>query len=349
MIAPLPTNCGDACRAQALRDLNDLDALAHDPRTIDLIRSGRTMGCFYIESPAMRSLLKRLDCSTYEMVVAASSIIRPGVAESGMMQAFIERHFDPSKIEYAHPALEETLYETYGVMIYQEDVLRVACRVGGLTLGEADLLRRAISAKGRGKETMDRLTAKFFASCRRGGIAEETAAEIWRQIASFASYSFCKGHSAAFAVLSFQCAYIKARWPAEFLASVLNNGGGFYGPAAYIQEARRFGLRVLGPDVNRSERRYTGDSAEGWLRVGLKAIRGMTRERTEPIVRARRERPYAGLEDFLARSGAGQEEARTLILAGALDCFGQTRPQLSLDLDLCFGQRPAAGQPEMFA
>ena len=328
--------------------LDDIDALSRDPATVELIRAGRTMGCFYIESPGMRALLKRLDCSTFEMTVAASSVIRPGVAESGMMKAFIERHHDRSKVEYLHPALEEVLYETYGVMIYQEDVIKVACHVGGMSLGEADLLRRAMSGKMRSREAMDRLTGKFFASCRRRGIPEDVAAEIWRQIASFAGYSFCKGHSAAFAVLSYQCAWLKAHYPAEFMAAVLNNGGGFYGPAAYIQEARRMGLRVLGPDVNASRTKYAGDTKGGWIRVGFQAIKNFPSDRIEAILKARAERPFDGLADLLERGGCSREEAGKLILAGACDGFGSTRAQLLLDLDLHFAERPNSAQPELF-
>ncbi len=328
--------------------LDDLDALAADPATVDLIRTGRTMGCFYIESPGMRALLERLDCSTFEMTVAASSVIRPGVSESGMMQAFIERHHDPSKIEYLHPSLEEALYETYGVMIYQEDVIKVACHLGGMTLGEADLLRRAMSGKARSHDAMDRLRGKFFASCRRRGISEETTAEIWRQVASFAGYSFCKGHSAAFAVLSYQCAWLKAHHPAEFMAAVLNNGGGFYGAAAYIQEARRMGLNVRGPDVNHSQSGYVGNSEEKWIRVGLSAIKNFPPKRIDVILDSRAERQFASLADLLNRSGCTQEEASKLIRAGACDGFNISRAQLLLDLDLRCAQAPASAQAEMF-
>ena len=329
--------------------LNDIDALASDPATVELIRSGRTMGCFYIESPGMRQLLRRLDCTSFELTVAASSIIRPGVAESGMMQQFIERHMDHSKIQFLHPSLEEVLYETYGVMIYQEDVLKVACHVGGMSLGEADLLRRAMSGKMRSKDAMDQLTQKFFASARNKGIPEETIAEIWRQIASFAGYSFCKGHSAAFAVLSYQCAYLKAHHPAEFMAAVLNNGGGFYGAAAYVQEARRLGLRVLGPDINASAVHYTGDSREKWLRVGLSAIKNFPPARIDVIIRARAEQPYVSLEDFLRRSNCTREEAAKLIRVGGCDLFKSTRTQLLLDSDLYFAnQRAGAAQAELF-
>ncbi len=334
--------------SSAINILDDLDALAADPDTVELIRTGQTMGCFYIESPGMRALLRRLDCSTFEMTVAASSVIRPGVSESGMMQAFIERHHDPSKIEYLHPLLEEALYETYGVMIYQEDVIKVACHLGGMTLGEADLLRRAMSGKSRSHDSMDRLRGKFFTSCRRRGISEEITAEIWRQVASFAGYSFCKGHSAAFAVLSYQCAWLKAHHPAEFMAAVLNNGGGFYGAAAYIQEARRMGLDVRGPNINHSQSEYVGHSGEKWIRVGLSAIKNFPPKRIDAIIDARAERPFTSLNALLTRSGCTQEEASKLIRAGACDAFEIPRAQLLLDLDLRCAQAPVSAQNEMF-
>ena len=145
-------------------DIFDYEMLFNDEKTKSLIRTGNTIGCFYIESPGMRSLLKRLDCDTFEMLVAASSIIRPGVAESGMMKEFIERHKNPHRRKYLVPEMEEFLGETYGVMIYQEDVIKVAHHIAGLTLEEADLLRRAMSGKMRSHKAMENLSNKYFLS-----------------------------------------------------------------------------------------------------------------------------------------------------------------------------------------
>jgi len=223
-------------------DIYDFEMFFNDQATIELIKSGKTIGCFYIESPGMRSLLRRLDVQTFEMLTAASSIIRPGVAESGMMQEFIARHKDPSKRKYLVPEMEEHLSETYGVMIYQEDVIKVAHHIAGLTLEEADLLRRAMSGKMRSHKAMEQITNKFFLSSKNKGLTDDQAKELWRQIESFAGYSFCKAHSASFALLSFQVAFLKAHYPAEFMASVLSNGGGFYSSAVYIQESKRMGL-----------------------------------------------------------------------------------------------------------
>jgi DNA-directed DNA polymerase III PolC len=315
-------------------DVFNFEMVTHDCETVRLVREGRTMGCFYIESPGMRALLERLTCDNFELLIAASSIIRPGVAESGMMRAFIERHRDPSRAEYLHPRLRDLLAETYGVMIYQEDVLKVAHELGGMSLGEADLLRRAMSGKLRSRDRMESLTEKFFTSCRRQNIPDSITREIWRQIVSFAGYSFCKGHSAAFAMLSYQVAYLKAHYPAEFFAAVLSNGGGFYEAGAYIQEARRMGLRIMLPCVNESEREYVG--RDGALRIGFMAVKGLTERSVGAILAACSEDKFRDLGDFLRRVRLAYREARTLVLVGAFDCFGEKRTRLMLHLDTLF-------------
>jgi len=205
-------------------EVEDMSMIFGDEPTRQLIRQGRTMGCFYIESPAMRALLKKLRTDTFPGLTAASSVIRPGVAESGMMDQFIQRHHDPAKVHYLHPKLKELLGETYGVMVYQEDVIKVAHHLAGMSLGEADLLRRAMSGKLRSGKAMARLQGTFVSSCQRHGVKKEVAGEIWRQIESFAGYAFCKAHSASYAILSFQVAYLKVHYPAEFMAAVLSNG-----------------------------------------------------------------------------------------------------------------------------
>jgi len=312
-------------------DVYNYELSLNDAATKRLIREGRTMGCFYIESPGMRNLLRKLRTETFEDLTAASSVIRPGVAESGMMDQYISRHRDPSKIEYLHPLMEELLGETHGVMIYQEDVLKVVHHLGGLSLAEADLLRRAMSGKLRSRTAMQTLKGNFLRSCLEKGIDPEIVMEIWRQVASFADYAFCKAHSASYALLSFQCAYMKAHFPAEFMAGVLSNQGGFYGAGAYIEEARRLGIRILLPDINHSEHDYIGH--DDWVRVGLMAPRGLRSESLESILRARDDGgPFADLDDFIRRTDVGFEEARSLIRLGAMESLGCTRPQLMAEL-----------------
>lgn len=330
---PIPRNTGNVDF-----DIYDFEMLFSDLPTIKLIQSGKTIGCFYIESPGMRSLLRRLDVQTFEMLTAASSIIRPGVAESGMMHEFIARHKDPAKRKYLVPKMEEHLSETYGVMIYQEDVIKIAHHIAGLTLEEADLLRRAMSGKMRSHKAMEQITNKFFSSSRNNGLTDEQAKELWRQIESFAGYSFCKAHSASFAQLSFQVAFLKAHYPAEFMASVLSNGGGFYSPAVYVQESKRIGLNVKLPCINKSEYEYTGDGKG--LRIGLMAIKNLSRNSIEKLIAERKENgKYVSLADFLIRTKLCYEETALLIKCGALHCFKITRPTLLRFLDIYIHHR----------
>lgn len=330
---PLPKNKGGV-----KFDIFDFEMLFNDAATNRLIRTGQTIGCFYIESPGMRSLLRRLDVHDFEMLTAASSIIRPGVAESGMMQEFILRHKDPSKRIYFIPELAEVLSDTYGVMIYQEDVIKVANKIAGLSLEEADLLRRAMSGKMRSHKAMQQITESFFRSCAQKGLNENQSKELWRQIESFAGYSFCKAHSASFALLSYQVAFLKAHYPAEFMAGVLSNGGGFYSAAVYIQETKRRGVKVLLPCINKSEYDYTGKSNE--MRIGLMAIKNLSINSIHKIVDERKNNgTYVSLADFLIRTGIGFEEASILIKCGAMGCFRQTRPELLRLLDIYINKR----------
>ncbi|PIW99193.1 MAG: DNA polymerase III subunit alpha, partial [Ignavibacteria bacterium CG_4_8_14_3_um_filter_37_9] len=316
-------------------DLFNYKKVFADLETRKLIREGRTIGCFYIESPGMRSLLRRTNCETFEMLTAVSSIIRPGVAESGMMKEFIERHKDPKRRKYLIPKMKEILGETYGVMIYQEDVIKVAHHIVGLTLEEADLLRRAMSGKMRSHKAMQMLSERFFSCCKEKNYSETVSQALWKQIESFAGYAFCKAHSASFALLSFQVAYLKAHYPAEFMAGVLNNGGGYYSTAVYITEAQRLGLKLLLPDVNRSLYGYVGKDQE--IRIGFIAIKNFEESSAETIVDERNENgKYVSLVDFLVRTRLGHERTESLIKCGAMDCFGLTRPTLLRLLDLYF-------------
>ena len=227
------------------------------------------------------------------VVVAASSVIRPGPADSGMGRSFVLRHLGKEEARLPHPALA-FLEETYGVMIYQEDVMRTLSAVAGMTLAEADLTRRAMSFKGDPQEFLA-LKEKFFAGARRAWregrtprVDDAVLAELWRQLESFAGYAFCKAHSASYAVLSWQAVWLKAHWPAEFMAAVLSNGGGFYSTAAYLEEARRLGLEIRLPDINRSEDVFTGRDRQ--VRIGLQQVRNLSRRSIDALLQERRER-----------------------------------------------------------
>lgn len=299
-----------------------------DKKTVELISSGKTMGCFYIESPAMRQLLQRLNTKTFEELTAASSIIRPGVAESGMMETYIKRAIGEEEVKYLHSNLKNILKETFGVMVYQEDVLRVVNEFIGLTLSEGDLIRRAMSGKYRCISEMEKLSKRFFESGRKRGIGESILSELWEQISSFAGYAFCKAHSASFAQLSFQCAYLKAHYKAHFFSALINNCGGFYPTSAYIEEARRNGVTILSLDVNLSEDNFHSKGNE--LRCGFFALKGVKRRLIEKMYEERGEEPFTSFYNFLARLEGNYNinEIERLILAGALDFCGENRGRL---------------------
>jgi error-prone DNA polymerase len=296
-----------------------------DAATRELIAAGRTLGIFYVESPATRQLLQKMRAGDYERLVIASSIIRP--AANRWIQEFVKRlHGAP--YTPLTPRLEETLAETYGIMVYQEDVSRVVIDAAGFSPGEADQLRKVLSKKDRQLALPD-FRERFFRRGAERGVPGESLQRIWEMILSFAGYSFCKAHSASYALVSFKLAHLKRLYPLEFFASVINNGGGFYSRQTYLNEVRRLGFPILPPEVNASSLAYTVE--EGALRVGLGQLKDLPQEFLERIVEDRGERgPYANLADFLRRLHPGLPEVRVLIRSGALDGIagGLTRPQM---------------------
>ena len=302
---------------------------ATDPATQTLIREGKTIGCFYIESPGMRNLLQKLRVNSFEKLTAASSIIRPGVTSSGMMQAYIKRHNGKEAVTYLHPKLKEVLYKTYGIMIYQEDVLKVAQAIAGMSLGEAEGLRKCMSKK-RNWERMETYRERFLSGAKKNGVPETVRNEIWRHIDSFAEYSFCKAHSASFALVSYRAAYLKAHYPAEFMAAVLTNEGGFYDACAYIEEARRLGIVILPPHINHSCYEFFAQRSDA-IRIGLMQVRGLTRSTIDRIIKIRKKRIFQSIKDFLERAVPNLSEAEILIHCGALDGLGRSRPSMFIE------------------
>ena len=291
------------------------------------LEKGHTIGCFYIESPAMRGLLRRLKCNDYKILVAASSIIRPGVAQSGMMKEYIFRHNYPDKFEYFHPVFKEQLGETYGIMVYQEDVIKIALHYGGLPAADGDILRRAMSGKGRSKAALQKVKDNFFASCEAQGHPFKLSEEIYRQIESFAGYSFCKAHSASYAVESYQSLYLKVHFPVEFMVAVINNQGGFYRTEVYVHEARMSGATILNPCVNKSEYQTTLYGVEVYL--GFMQLDGLQSKLAQQIIDEReRNGLYVSLEDFINRVPIGIEGIQILIFIGAFRFTGKTKNQL---------------------
>lgn len=291
------------------------------------LAKGNTIGCFYIESPAMRGLLRRLNCDNYKVLVAASSIIRPGVAQSGMMKEYIFRHNYPTQFEYFHEVFKEQLGETYGIMVYQEDVIKIAQHYGGLPAADGDILRRAMSGKGRSKEALQRVKDNFFACCAQKGHPETLSQEIYRQIESFAGYSFCKAHSASYAVESYQSLYLKVYYPVEFMTAVINNQGGFYRTEVYVHEARMSGGMVHNPCVNKSEYQTTLYGTDIYL--GFMHLQSLESKIAFLIESEREENgDYLSLEDFINRIPIGIEGIKILIFIGAFRFTGKTKNQL---------------------
>jgi len=299
----------------------------NEARCNTYLEIGKTIGCFYIESPAMRGLLRRLKCNDYKVLVAASSIIRPGVAQSGMMKEYIFRHNNPHNFEYFHDVFEEQLGETYGIMVYQEDVIKIALHYGGLPAADGDVLRRAMSGKGRSLEALKKVKDHFFECCAAQGHSEQLSKEIYRQIESFAGYSFCKAHSASYAVESYQSLYLKVYFPVEFMVAVINNQGGFYRTEVYVHEAKMSGGHINNPCINYSDYQTTLFGTDVYL--GFMLIDGLQINVIESIIKERQENGmFLSLEDFINRVAIGIEGIQTLIFIGAFRFTGKTKNQL---------------------
>ncbi len=310
-----------------LIDIHDIKRFKQDPEVKELLKQGKAIGCFYVESPAMRMLLAKLKVESYLGLVAASSIIRPGVAKSGMMREYILRDRDPKRREQAHPVMKKIMPETYGIMVYQEDVIKVAHYFAGLTLGEADVLRRGMSGKYRSRAEFDRVREKYFENCAEKGYKQSLSEEVWRQIESFAGYAFAKGHSASYAVESYQSLFLKAYYPLEYMVATINNGGGFYRPELYVHEARMCGGIIHAPCINRSDgncRLYGKD-----IYIGLGMVHGLEDDLIQRILNSRRkEGLYETLVDIVERTGIGLEQLCMLIRIDALRDIGLPKKEL---------------------
>ena len=297
-------------------DIHNVSAIKKDVRVKNQLRSGHCIGCFYIESPAMRGLLTKLACDNYIHLVAASSIIRPGVAKSGMMREYIHRFHHPNSFKYLHPVFEEHLGETFGVMVYQEDVMKIVHHFSGLGLDESDVLRRIMTGKKKNSDTFNRLRNKYFENCKKRGYPAKLIDEVWRQIESFSGYSFCKAHSASFAVESFQSLYLKAYYPLEFMVAVINNFGGFYSTELYVHEARMQGGEIEAPCINKSTYLTTIYGIK--IYIGFVHIADLERKVGQQIVAEREKNgPYKNMNDFVQRLDITKDQLEILIRIGA--------------------------------
>ena len=321
-------------------DIHDIPRFMTDKNIARNLEKANLIGCFYVESPAMRMLLAKLQCKDYLTLVAASSIIRPGVSQSGMMREYILRHHSPDKGKsLAHPILWDLMEDTYGVMVYQEDVIKVAHLFAGIDLGEADVLRRGMSGKFRSRSEFLKVQDSFFTNCKRKGHSEALAKEVWRQIESFAGYSFAKGHSASFAVESYQSMYLKAYFPLEFMVGVINNFGGFYRTEIYVHEARKNGAVIEAPCVNHSA--YLTSIKGISIHLGFIHVDSLGQKLAEAFLFEREKNGlYEDLPDFINRVEVSLEQLIILIRIGAFRFTKKSKQALLWEAHFLLNKQP---------
>ncbi len=309
-------------RLSALEAIPDRDA-----ETAALVQSGRTIGCFQIESPGMQATLQEIQAQTPDDIMVALALYRPGPLTGGLKDAFVRRHLGQEEVQHLDPALEPLLADTHGVILYQEQVLRIAHDLAGLSLAESDLLRRAMSHFDPG-ERMKTLKEKFLAGAlAHHSVPNDTAEQIWELMAAFAGYGFPKAHAASYAEIAWRSAWCKAHYPAQFMAAVLANWGGYYRQGTYLLEARHMGLSIRPPHVNYSLREFAVayPAKEPALFMGLDQVKDLTRRTQKKIIRRR---PFSSLADFLSRVDPRPAEAEALVRIGALDGLGATETML---------------------
>jgi error-prone DNA polymerase len=311
-----------------------------DKKTYELMRSARTVGVFQLESPGMRGLLSGLQPTRFDDIIANISLFRPGPMQADMIGPFLARRHGKEPTVYLHPSVKPALEETYGVILYQEQVLEVATALAGFTLGQSDSLRRAMTHD-RSAEEMAKIRDIFLDGCHKRGIEKAIAEEAFRGLSAFAAYGFCKAHAASFAIIAYETAYLKAHYPAEFLAGILSNQPmGFYPPEVIVNEAKHFGVEVRSVDINKSRDRYWVE--EGAIRVGLAQVYGLSAAGLKALLTARENSgPFRSLRDFCARTGLARPMVESLIKAGAFDSIRPRRELLwQLNEMTATGARP---------
>jgi DNA-directed DNA polymerase III PolC len=326
---------------------NGLDVLesipATDPDTEKTISEAQTIGCFQIESPGMRATLKEINAKRVEDIMAALALYRPGPLRGGLRDAFVRRFRGEEAIEHLHPSLENLLGDTFGVILYQEQVLRIAHDLGGLTIAQADILRRAMSHFDPGG-VMDTLRRQFIdGALQNRNVPSDVAERIWEMMAAFAGYGFPKAHAASYAKLAWNAAWCKTHFPAEFMAAVLGFGGGYYAQRVYVMEARRLGLQIAPPHINHANHRFRVTYPDGKpkLYMGLNQVRDLTQKTIDSIIN---NRPYHSLEELLLKASPHRKEAQNLIMCGALEGLITIPDGLA-----SLSHRAPAGQMKLFS
>lgn len=308
----------------------DLDEVTFDdPKTYELLSSGATVGVFQLESSGMQNLVIRLEPNVFEEIIALIALYRPGPLGSGMVDDFVERKHGRQPIDFAHPSIEPVLKDTYGLVVYQEQIMQISQIIASYTLGQADLLRRAMGKKDLEKMVKQRAT--FLEGAAKNGVSEEIATKLFDVMEKFAEYGFNKSHSAAYAVITYRTAYLKANYPIEYMAalisSVMNNPDKV---PMYTAESKRMGIKILQPDVNASENGFSVDATS--IRFGLKAVKGVGENVISAIVEARhQDGPFKSLYDFCKRVSSNvlnKKAVESLIKAGGFDSVNKNRKQL---------------------
>lgn len=283
---------------------------SNDPRVYQLLSEGRTIGCFQVESPAMMNLLRRMKPKNIHDLTQALALVRPGPTESGMKEALL-RLREGKKVQ-PDPLLSRIFPETGGFLLYEEQIMQLAERVAGLTPGEGDLLRRSLKKNGSSE-----WKTKFFQGAKERGYSEEEIERLWATMEKFSAYAFNKAHSASYAAMAYQAVYLKAHYPLLYFTSVLNAGGGYYPLSEYVEETKRWGVRFLPPDINRSDALFKVEGQA--IRVGLALIKGLGPKTVGKILEERQKGLFLSIEDFLCRVKPGKTELLALIKAGAFD------------------------------
>jgi DNA polymerase-3 subunit alpha len=326
----------------------------NDAPTYKLLSNGDTDGVFQLESSGMKMLVKDLKPSVFGDIGALVALFRPGPLETGMVKDFVLRKHGKQKIEYDHPWLEEMLEDTYGTIVYQEQIMQIAQKLGGYTLGEADILRRAMGKKKA--EEMDKQKERFLDGAAEKGIDPDIARDLFDKMAKFASYCFNRSHSAAYALLAYQTAYLKAHYPVEYMAALLSSVRDRQDKIQlYIAESQKMGIEVLPPDINVSGVDFTPD--KGAIRFGLASVKNVGVGIVEAIQTERTDKPFESFYDFCLRMDQSYLNTRTLeslIKCGAFSTIEKSRKQLLENLDAVKGaaerekSRIASGQISLF-
>jgi DNA polymerase-3 subunit alpha len=340
---------GSAAGARSGGDLQKTFALIpfDDERTYNMMAQGETLGCFQLESPGMRGLLKWLRPHNLNDVASAVSLFRPGPLEGGFLELFMRRHLRQEALSYVHPAMEPILRDTYGVILYQEQFLKLAHSLAGLSLGEAEKLRKELG-KTHTPDERARLGTQFVAGAIERGIDQLQAEQVWEIIAGYSGFGFCKAHACSYALTAYRSAYMKAHYPAYFLAAQINNGGGYYGSSVYVEEARRLGITLLVPHVNESNAMCEAIANGRAIRFGLQFVKGLSVNTISLILAERRAAgPFYSLQDLLMLVEMTPSEAASLVKVGACDQMegGENRKQMMHILpSLITARRPRASR-----